>query len=139
MSTAPGGYAVGVAPTNGERRTVGLVRHPDCLSDGRVSCCVVGAGNGEHRHTYPICAMIVERATLIAMLEAYLAGQISAGELARRAFDMFYDLDQGALAVYEEDIDVVAEVLDELIFADDTHFALGEADVRRLIARLRQP
>lgn len=137
MSTAPGGCAVGVAPTNGERRRVGLVGHPNCPSDGRVS--VVGAGNGEHRHTYPICAMIVERATLIAMLEAYLAGQISAGELARRAFDMFYDLDQGALAIYEEDIDAVAEVLDELIFADDTRFALGEADVRRLIARLRQP
>ena len=83
--------------------------------------------------------MIVSRSELIARLEECLAGQISAATLASWAFDLFYDLDQGMLAVNPEDGEVIADVLDTLIFADDERFALDEADLHRLIARLQQP
>ncbi|MFQ3662720.1 MAG: hypothetical protein SNJ69_10040 [Chloroflexaceae bacterium] len=83
--------------------------------------------------------MILERSALIAKLQERLAGQIEAADLARWAFDRFYELDQGMLAVHEADIDVIADVLDNLLFADDTHFALDETDLRRLIARLQEP
>ncbi len=86
-----------------------------------------------------ICAMIFERSALIAKLQERLDGRIEAAELAQWAFDRFYELDQGMLAVDAADIDVIADVLDELLFADDTRFALDETDLRRLIARLQEP
>ncbi|MCS6883190.1 MAG: hypothetical protein RMK84_19295 [Oscillochloridaceae bacterium] len=83
--------------------------------------------------------MIFEREALIAKLQERLEGRIDATELAQWAFDRFYELDQGLLAVESGDVDVIADVLDELLFADDTRFALDETDLRRLIARLQEP
>lgn len=83
--------------------------------------------------------MIFERSALIAKLQERLDGRIGAAELAQWAFDRFYELDQGMLAVDAADIDVIADVLDELLFADDTRFTPDETDVRRLIARLQEP
>lgn len=83
--------------------------------------------------------MIVSRSALIAKLLDRLAGRIGADTLADWAADLFYALDQGAMAVNPEDAAVIAAVLDDLMFADDASFALDEADLRRLIARLQQP
>lgn len=83
--------------------------------------------------------MIFERKALIEKLQERLAGRIDAAELAQWAFDRFYELDQGMLAVHSGDVDVIADVLDELLFADDARFALDETDLRRLIARLHEP
>ncbi|MGQ9927026.1 MAG: hypothetical protein ACUVS4_09160, partial [Chloroflexaceae bacterium] len=83
--------------------------------------------------------MIFERSALITRLQERLDGHIKAAELAQWAFDRFYELDQGMLAVDATDIDVIADVLDELLFADDPRFALDETDLRRLIARLQEP
>lgn len=83
--------------------------------------------------------MIVTRSDVSAKLEARLAGRIDAEALAAWAFDLFYKLDQDELEVADEDVDVIAAVLDELMFADDERFALDEADLRRLFQRLTQP
>jgi hypothetical protein len=83
--------------------------------------------------------MIVQRSDVTAKLEDHLSGQISAGALAAWAFDLFYEIDQGQRSVAAEDVDAVATVLDELMFADDESFALDEADLRRLLERLQQP
>ncbi len=83
--------------------------------------------------------MIVTRTEVIATLEDRLAGRLSADTLATWAFDLFYQLDQGKAAVAPEDADVIAAVLDELLFADDERFALSPDDLRRLVARLKQP
>jgi hypothetical protein len=83
--------------------------------------------------------MIVTRNDVIAKLEDRLAGRIGAGALAAWAFDLFYRLDQDELEVADQDVDAVAAVLDELLFADDERFALDETDLRRLLQRLTQP
>ena len=82
--------------------------------------------------------MILTRSELIIQLEARLAGQISAKSLAAWAFDQFYALEQATLMVDEADGDVIAEVLDALMFADAPSFALDETDLRRLLARLKK-
>jgi hypothetical protein len=83
--------------------------------------------------------MILERSEIIAQIEQRLAEQTSAAMLAEWALDKFYALDQAQLAVAEADSGVIADVLDELMFADDARFALDEADLRRLLARLQSP
>jgi hypothetical protein len=80
--------------------------------------------------------MILARSDVIVKLEDCLAGRISAASLATWAFDLFYAVEQDELAVDEADSDLIAEVLDDLMFADDPSFALDEADLRRLLARL---
>jgi hypothetical protein len=83
--------------------------------------------------------MIVPRSDVIAMLDERLAGQIGAEALAAWAFELFYELDRGQKQVDPADADAIGAVLDELMFADDTSFALDEADLRRLRSRLEQP
>jgi hypothetical protein len=83
--------------------------------------------------------MMVARSDVIARIEARLADRLGADALAAWAFNLFYELDQGRSEVAPEDADVVADVLDELLFADDESFALDEADLRRLLARLQHP
>jgi hypothetical protein len=83
--------------------------------------------------------MIVPRSDVTAKLEDRLAGRIGAEALAAWAFDLFYEIDQGEKSVAEADADVIAAVLDELMFADDDSFALEAADLRRLLDRLQQP
>jgi hypothetical protein len=83
--------------------------------------------------------MIVARSDVTAKIEDRLAGRVGDEALAAWAFDLFYELDQGQHAVADDDLDVIAAVLDELMFADDANFALDEADLRRLLGRLHQP
>lgn len=83
--------------------------------------------------------MILARSDVLVKLEDRLAERISSASLAEWAFDMFYAIEQEELAVDEAEADAIAEVLDDLMFADDSSFALGEADLRRLIARLQEP
>lgn len=83
--------------------------------------------------------MILVRSEIIAQIEQRLAKQTSAAGLAEWALNRFYALDQAQLVVAEADAGVIADVLDELMFADDARFALDEADLRRLLARLQSP
>ncbi len=83
--------------------------------------------------------MILSRRDVIAKLEDRLAGRIDDRGLAAWAFDSYYAIEQGTLSVAPEDADPIAESLDDLIFADDPSFALGDADLLRLIARLQGP
>jgi hypothetical protein len=81
--------------------------------------------------------MILPRSDVIARLEDRLTGQSDDRGLAAWAFDSYYAIEQGTLTVDPADADVIAEVLDDLMFADDPSFALDEADLKRLIARLQ--
>lgn len=83
--------------------------------------------------------MMVQRSDLITKIEDRLAGRLGAAALAAWAFELFYAIDQGQREVVAEDADVVADLLDELLFADDESFALDETDLQRLLARLHQP
>ncbi|HMQ31366.1 MAG TPA: hypothetical protein PKD53_11595 [Chloroflexaceae bacterium] len=83
--------------------------------------------------------MILARRDVIAKLEDRLAGLIDDQGLAAWAFDSYYAIEQGTLSVAPDDADPLAEALDDLMFADEPSFALGEADLRRLIARLQGP
>lgn len=82
---------------------------------------------------------MVHRNDIIAKLNARLRGQLSHAALAAWAFDLFYAIDQGEEQIATEDSDVIADILDELIFTDEAPFALDEADLHRLIARIEQP
>lgn len=83
--------------------------------------------------------MILTRSDMIARLEDRLAGRSDDRGLAAWAFDSYYAIEQGTLAVDPADADPIAEVLDDLMFADEPSFALDEADLTRLIARLQGP
>ena len=83
--------------------------------------------------------MILSRSAVIARLEDRLVGRIDDRELAAWAFDSYYALEQGTLTVDPGEVEPIADVLDDLMFADDPSFALDEADLRRLIARLQEP
>jgi hypothetical protein len=83
--------------------------------------------------------MILARSEIIAQIEQRLAEKTSAAALAEWALDTFYALDQARLTVTEADATVIADVLDELMFADDARFALDESDLQRLLARLQSP
>jgi hypothetical protein len=83
--------------------------------------------------------MILARSTVIAQLEDRLAGRVDDKALASWAFDSYYALEQGTLQVDPADADPIADALDDLMFADDPSFALDEADLLRLIARLQEP
>lgn len=81
--------------------------------------------------------MIIERNDVIIQLERYLAGAISAEQLAGWVFDRFYAIEQGTESVDSTDADVIADTFDELMFADAAPFALTSGDVQRMIARLQ--
>lgn len=83
--------------------------------------------------------MILLRSAVIEKLEDRLAGQLDASGLAAWAFDSYYAIEQGTTTVEAGDADAIAAVLDDLMFADEPSFALDEADLRRLIARLHEP
>jgi hypothetical protein len=83
--------------------------------------------------------MILARSVVIARLEDRLAGRIDDRGIAAWAFDSYYALEQGELSIDPDDADLIADALDDLMFADDPSFALDEADLRRLIARLQEP
>ena len=73
---------------------------------------------------------------VITQIERRLAGTLSAAALSEWAFDRFYALEQAEETVDEVYAEVIGEVLDDLMFADDDDFALEPADLQRMIARL---
>ncbi|RRR72519.1 MAG: hypothetical protein EI684_10060 [Candidatus Viridilinea halotolerans] len=83
--------------------------------------------------------MILTSSEIIAQLEQRLAERMSAAALANWALATFYALEQGRLTVAETDAAPFAEVLDALMFADDARFALDEAGLRQMVARLQRP
>ncbi|NNJ10948.1 hypothetical protein EKD04_011455 [Chloroflexales bacterium ZM16-3] len=79
---------------------------------------------------------MIHRNDIIARINERLRGQLSDAALAAWAFDLFYDIEQGEEEVDAIHRDVIASALDELMFADEEPFTLGDADLHRLIARL---
>jgi AAA+ ATPase superfamily predicted ATPase len=75
---------------------------------------------------------------LIAAIAEHLAGRLSIAQLADWAFDRFYSLEQEELIVPAAEEEVIREVLDELMFADDEAFALTAEELQRLMDRLAQ-
>lgn len=82
---------------------------------------------------------MLNRNDLIVRITERLDGRLSDRALAAWAFDCFYAIEQGEEEAEAGANDLIAEVLDELMFADDESFALDDADLKRLIARLEQP
>jgi methionine synthase II (cobalamin-independent) len=80
---------------------------------------------------------MLTRADVIARIEEHLAGSLSAPALAAWAFDRFYAHDMDAEEFCEEDAEIIAAVLDDLMFADDAAFALDEPALRTLITQLQ--
>ncbi|WP_238613562.1 hypothetical protein [Candidatus Oscillochloris fontis] len=80
--------------------------------------------------------MLLTHQDIIAKIEAHLSDQHSITALAKWALARFYAIEQGVDTVNEDDSETIADVLDALMFADEQPFALDDADLRRLIARL---
>lgn len=79
---------------------------------------------------------VLDRAMVIAALQSYAAGQQSAATLAAWAFDQFYAEEEGTLSYELGYRQVLAEVLDDMMFSDDADFALSPTDVERLLDTL---
>lgn len=80
---------------------------------------------------------MLTRTDLIVTIEQKLAGLLSSEAVAAWAFDRFYAAEQGEEEFAAEDSALIAEILDDLMFVDDEHFALAESELRALIARLK--
>jgi hypothetical protein len=91
----------------------------------------------EHQPDSPVRQTnTLTRATVIAQIEAHLAGRIDDSALAAWAFDRFYAQELG-----QEDYEAgaepaIADTLDALMFDDDPGFRLAQEELRALIARL---
>lgn len=79
---------------------------------------------------------LITRALVAQQLAARLAGELDDAGLAAWAFDRFYGEELGAVTFEAGAEDVVADVLDALMFGDDPSFRLDEEELRELIARL---
>lgn len=80
---------------------------------------------------------MVTRTDIMIKIKEHLAGKLSSAALAAWAFDRFYAQEIGDEEFAEEEADVIAAVLDELMFADDASFALDEPALQTLITRLQ--
>jgi hypothetical protein len=79
---------------------------------------------------------VLMRAALIERITARLDGRLNDVALAAWAFDRFYAEELGA-EEYEPGADqLIADVLDQLMFDDDPVFQLDEEELRALIAQL---
>lgn len=76
------------------------------------------------------------RATIIALLQAVLAGTHDVAYLARWAFDQFYSEEEGRVAYEPGYRRVILRVLDDLMFGDDPQFQLDHAQVAGLVHTL---
>jgi hypothetical protein len=81
---------------------------------------------------------MIYRNDIITKINERLSGALSDAALAAWAFNLFYAIDQGQEMIGDGETAAVADALDALMFADDTSFALDEADLRRLIARIEE-
>jgi hypothetical protein len=79
---------------------------------------------------------VLTRAQVTQQIDARLKGQVSDRQLSAWAFDHFYRIEleeEAAEPGYEE---VLADVLDALMFAEDAAFQLDETSLRALLAQL---
>lgn len=81
---------------------------------------------------------MLTRNDVITWIEARLAGRIDDRELAGWAFERFYAEEQGEESFAEEDAELIGEVLDDLMFADEAAFALDRTALQAMIERLRE-
>jgi hypothetical protein len=79
---------------------------------------------------------MLTRAAVIAQIEARLEGRLDDAALATWAFDRFYAEELGTEHYESGAEQVIAEVLDALIFDDDPGFQLDEEGLRALVAQL---
>ncbi len=81
-------------------------------------------------------SVLLTRAMLVHLLNERLDGTQTDQSLARWAFDQFYAEELGDV-IYEAGAeDAIADVLDELMFAEDDGFGLDVEAIRGLLARL---
>ncbi|GIV96922.1 MAG: hypothetical protein KatS3mg057_1579 [Herpetosiphonaceae bacterium] len=83
--------------------------------------------------------MILTREAVIAKIEERLAGRLSDAQLAAWAFDQSYAYEVEEIDYEEGAEELIDEVLDELMFADDPAFQLDEEELRELQKLLRIP
>jgi len=79
---------------------------------------------------------ITTRAAILARIEIRLANQLTDAALAAWAFDRFYAEELGNEAYETGAEDLIAAVLDVLMFGDDPGFRLDEEELRALVAQL---
>lgn len=80
---------------------------------------------------------VLGRQELAAQVQARLAGSLDAAALAAWAYARFYEEEMEQLSLEPGADDLLREVLDELMFADDASFALDDGALRALLARLQ--
>jgi hypothetical protein len=81
-------------------------------------------------------AVTLAGAEVEQQIRARLAGAISGAQLAKWAFDRFYQLELGVAQPEPGREELLERVLDELMFSDEAGFELDEAGLRDLLARL---
>ncbi|MFO7167658.1 MAG: hypothetical protein DIU80_006475 [Chloroflexota bacterium] len=79
----------------------------------------------------------ITRADVAGWIDARLSGSLDDAGLARTAFDGFYAVEMGEAQLESGAEELLAEVLDDLMFGDDPSFRLSAEDLRALAARLR--
>jgi hypothetical protein len=80
---------------------------------------------------------VVTRDAIRQQIERYQAGDLTGPSLAAWAFKQFAD-EEEELLVYEPGYEeMIGEVLDDLMWADATPFALDAAAAQALVERLR--
>lgn len=84
----------------------------------------------------PQGAIIITRAAVAQQIRARLAGTLDDAKLAAWAFDRFYAEELGDEQYEAGAEDLLANVLDALMFDDDPSFRLGETELRDLVAQL---
>jgi hypothetical protein len=84
----------------------------------------------------PLRTPITTRAAIAERIEAHGAGQLTNTALAEWAFDRFYAEELGNEAYEAGAEDLIAAVLDTLMFGDDPGFRLDEQELRALVAQL---
>jgi hypothetical protein len=77
------------------------------------------------------------REEVAAKLRERLAGRLDAKALAAWAYARFYEEEMEQLSLEPGADDLLREVLDELMFADDETFALDDDALRALLTRLQ--
>jgi hypothetical protein len=80
---------------------------------------------------------VLTRAEVREQIERFVAGSVSGTALAAWAFKQFADEEEELLAYEAGSEESIAEVLDDLIWADASEFALDAAAAQALAERLR--
>jgi hypothetical protein len=80
---------------------------------------------------------VLGRQEVVAQLRERLAGRLDAKALAAWAYARFYEEEMEQLSLEPGADDLLREVLDELMFADDESFDLDDEALRTLLVRLQ--